>query len=230
MLPTHFPILLLKEEDKPREKLQLQGRSALSDTELLAILINTGTKNKSALDVAKEILISCQSDLNLLGKLDCKQLMNFEGIGEAKAITLISALELGRRRSSSDGQKSVQISSSKSAYEIFRSNLSDLDHEEFWGLYLSSSNKILGKKRLSQGGISGTVADLRIILRTALEYKATSFIVAHNHPSGSTKASQADIQLTNRLKKSSDLMDLKLLDHLIIGDQAYLSFADEGLL
>jgi DNA repair protein RadC len=230
MHSTHFPIRLLKEEDKPREKLLLQGRSALSDTELLAILINTGTKNKSALDIAKEILLTCHSDLNQLGKLDCKQLMHFEGMGEAKSITLISALELGRRRASTQSQKGVAISSSQSAYEIFRSNLSDLDHEEFWGLYLSSSNKIVGKKRLSQGGISGTVADLRIILRTALEFKATSFIVAHNHPSGSTKASQADIQLTNRLKKSSELMDLKLLDHLIIGDQSYLSFADEGLL
>jgi len=230
MSPLHFPIRLLKEEEKPREKLQLQGRSALSDIELLAILINTGTKNKSAIDIAKEILLSCEFDLNLLGKLDITQLVDFEGIGNAKAITLLSALELGRRRASSISQKRIHISSSKSAFEILGPNLCDLDHEEFWGLYLSSSNKIVGKKRLSQGGISGTVADLRIILRTALEFKATSFIVAHNHPSGSTKASQADLQLTSRLKKSSELMDLKLLDHLIIGDQAYLSFADEGLL
>ncbi len=221
---------MLAEADRPREKLMLKGRSALSDAELIAILLQTGTRNRSALDIAHDILRACDDDLTALGRLDLNALEKFDGIGSAKAVTLISALELGLRRAHWEGRNKKKVQGSKEAFDALYPDFADLDHEQFWVLYLGNSGRILGKKCISKGGITGTVADVRIIMRYALEFRATGIILAHNHPSGTLKASEADIRLTKRIRESSKIMDVNLLDHLVIGDRAYLSFADDGLL
>ncbi len=227
---TSRRILSWAEEDRPREKLLLKGKGALSDAELIAILIGSGTRELSAVDLSKIILQKASNNLNELAKLSLKDLMKIKGIGEAKAISIAAALELGRRRKDSDVVRRPKITSSKDAYEQIRSYLMDLPHEEFWVLLLTRSNEVIRPVQISQGGISGTVADPKIIFKSALEHLASSMILVHNHPSGNLKPSEADKELTRRLVTSGKLLDIPILDHLIISELGYLSFADEGLL
>lgn len=227
---TSRRILSWAEEDRPREKLLLKGKGALSDAELIAILIGSGTRELSAVDLSKIILQKASNNLNELAKLSLKDLMKIKGIGEAKAISIAAALELGRRRKDSEVVRRPKITSSKDAYEQIRSYLMDLPHEEFWVLLLTRSNEVIRPVQISQGGISGTVADPKIIFKSALEHLASSMILAHNHPSGNLKPSEADKELTRRLVSSGKLLDIPILDHLIISELGYLSFADEGLL
>jgi len=218
------------EDDRPREKMMSKGKTSLSDAELIAILMNTGTKNENVVDLAKRILNSVQNDLLALSKLNIKELMRFKGIGEAKAITIASALELGRRRRDCEATQKPIISSSKDAYELLASSLSDLPHEEFWIMLLNRAHKVIGKFVVSSGGLTGTVADQRIIFKKALDESACGIILAHNHPSGNLKPSQADIQLTKRLVEGGRILDIPVMDHIIITDTSYYSFADEGML
>ena len=228
MKSNHFPIKNWSDDDKPREKLMLKGRDALSDAELLAILIGSGSRNESAVALSKRILASVDN-LNSLGKLDISQLINFRGIGEAKAITIIAALELGRRRRAEDIIELKKITSSKIAFEIMRSIIGELPHEEFWVLFLNNSNKVISKIQLSKGGISGTIVDARLIFRLALENRATGLILCHNHPSGNLLPSEADKEITRRIKAAGEILDVKILDHLIITETKYYSFVDEGI-
>jgi DNA repair protein RadC len=218
------------EDDRPREKMIHKGKTSLSDAELIAILMNTGTKNENVVELAKRILSSVQNDLLALSKLNVKELMRFKGIGEAKAITITSALELGRRRRDCEATQKTIISTSKDAYELLASSLSDLPHEEFWILLLNRAHKVIGKFSVSSGGLTGTVADQRIIFKKALDQSACGIILAHNHPSGNLKPSQADIQLTKRLVEGGRILDIPIMDHLIITETNYYSFADEGML
>lgn len=223
-------IKLWAEEDRPREKLSLQGRRSLSDAELIAILIGSGSRNESAVELSKRILHTCNNDLNFLGKLNIQDLSKFKGIGDAKAISIIAALELGRRRKESVRQHQILVHSSKDAYEAIKSQFTDLNHEEFWILLLNRANKITSKQLISKGGQAGTVADPKIIFNTALQNHASSVILAHNHPSGNLKPSQADIDLTRKLKSAGAFLDIPVLDHLIITDTGFFSFTDEGML
>ncbi len=218
------------EDDRPREKLLLKGRAALSDAELIAILIATGNREDSAVGVAKKILSSAGNNLNDLGKLSVNDLKKTKGIGEAKAITIIASLELGRRRKSEEAQEKKQIITSKDAYNFFEPLISDNKHEEFWIVMLNRANKIIGHKKISEGGINGTVADPRIIFKQALENYATSIVLCHNHPSGNIIPSNEDIRLTQKIKEAGKLLDILVLDHIIIGDKKYYSFSDEGSL
>ena len=228
MKSNHFPIKDWSDDDKPREKLMLKGKDALSDAELLAILIGSGSRNESAVALSKRILASVDN-LNSLGKLDISQLINFRGIGEAKAITIIAALELGRRRRAEDIIELKKITSSKIAFEIMRPIIGELPHEEFWVLFLNNSNKVISKIQLSKGGISGTIVDARLIFRLALENRATGLILCHNHPSGNLQPSEADKEITRRIKAAGEILDVKILDHLIITETKYYSFVDEGI-
>lgn len=227
---TSRRILSWAEEDRPREKLLLKGKGALSDAELIAILIGSGTRELSAVDLSKIILQKASNNLNELAKISLKDLMKIKGIGEAKAISIAAALELGRRRKDSEVVRRPKITSSKDAYEQIRSYLMDLPHEEFWILLLTRSNEVIRPVQISQGGISGTVADPKIIFKSALEHLASSMILVHNHPSGNLKPSEADKELTRRLVTSGKLLDIPVLDHLIVSELGYLSFADEGML
>ncbi|MEM1406531.1 MAG: DNA repair protein RadC [Bacteroidota bacterium] len=218
------------EEDRPREKLANKGKSVLSEVELIAILIRSGTNSLSAVDVAKGIFNSVSNDLNQLAKLTVKDLTKFKGIGEAKAISIVAALELGRRRKESESTKKPKIRSSKNAYDLMKPDLMDLSHEEFWCLLLNRSNMVIKKCLVSSGGVSGTVADPKIIYKAALEVLATGIILIHNHPSGNPEPSQADINLTKKLKTAAAALDISLLDHLIFTEQGYYSFADENVL
>jgi DNA repair protein RadC len=218
------------QDDQPREKLRDKGKAALSDTELVAILIGSGNRDESAVALCKRILASVDNNLSELGKLSLNQIMTFKGIGEAKAITIAAALELGRRRRSEDALKQEKITSSVSVFEIMQPIIGELPHEEFWIIYLNNSHKVLQKQQLSKGGITGTLVDVRLVLKTALEVGATGLILAHNHPSGTLKPSVADKQLTQKLKQAGDSLDIKVLDHLIVTENAYFSFADESLL
>ena len=218
------------EEDRPREKLLAQGRRVLSDAELIAILIGSGSTTESAVDLSKRILHTCQNDLNALAKLSVQDLSKFKGIGEAKAISIIAALELGRRRKEVELLDLNKISSSKDIYNLLAPNFADLLHEEFWIILLSRANKVLHKVLISKGGQAGTIADPKIIFKAALEGNAANIILAHNHPSGNLKPSQADMQLTKKLQEAGKLLDLQVLDHVIFTERSYFSFADEGLL
>lgn len=218
------------EEDRPREKLSLKGRTALSDSELIAILIGSGNKDESAVELSKKILASINNDLNKLGKLSVNDLMQFNGIGEAKAISIIAALELGRRRKEADVSKKVSITSSRVAYEEIQDVLSDLQHEEFWVIYLNRKNEILKKSNISKGGVSGTIADSKIIFKSAVEQLASAIILCHNHPSGNLTPSEEDKRLTKKLVEAGKLLDLPILDHIIVGEKDYFSFTDEGLI
>ena len=226
---SSFPIKQWAEDDKPREKLMLKGKQVLSDAELLAILIGSGSRNESAVDLSKRILSSV-SNLKALGRLTLKQLTEFKGIGEAKGITILAAMELGRRRGSEEEVELKKITSSKSAFDIMHPIIGDLMHEEFWVLYLNNSNKVIYKSQLSKGGITGTVVDIRIVFKTALEQNATSIILCHNHPSGTLVASDADKQITKKLKEAGKMLEINILDHLIVTSSSYMSFADEGIL
>jgi DNA repair protein RadC len=217
-------------EDRPREKLLLKGTSALSEAELVAILIGSGTAKTSAVELAKKVLLLSNNNLNELARLSVKDLMKIKGIGEAKAITIVAALELGRRRKAQDLDEKPKISSSKDAFDLIQGHLMDLPHEEFWVLLLNRMHQVVKKKRISEGGVSGTVADPKIIYKLALEDLASGVIVAHNHPSGNLKPSQSDIDLTRKLKEAGRFLEVQLLDHLIIANRNYFSFADEGLI
>lgn len=218
------------EDDRPREKLLQKGKHSLSDSELIAILLGSGSKNESAVELSKKILASVQNNLNELGKLSIQQLCKFKGIGPAKAITLAAAMELGRRRRLEEALELKKITSSQSVFEMMQPIIGELAHEEFWILYLNNSNKVIEKFQISKGGITGTLVDVRITLRKALEVGAVSIILVHNHPSGNLKASEADKQLTWKLKTASESLDIKVLDHIIVTEKSYLSFADEALL
>ena len=218
------------EEDQPREKLMAQGRQILSDAELIAILIGSGNREESAIELCKRILNESQNNLNELAKLTVSDLTKFKGIGEAKAISIVAALELGRRRKSEEILEKVQVSSSNQVYEYIKSVLTDLPHEEFWIVLLNRANKIIGKQLIGRGGVSQTTADVKVIFKKSIDKLASAIILAHNHPSGNLKPSPSDISLTKKVVEGANLLDLKVLDHLIIGDGNYLSFADEGLI
>ena len=229
MEQNSFSIKQWAEDDKPREKLMLKGKQVLSDAELIAILIGSGTRNESAVDLSKRILAKAEN-LKALGKMTLKQLTEFKGIGEAKAITIIAAMELGRRRGSEDEVELKKITSSKAAFDIIHPIIGELAHEEFWILYLNNSNKVIYKSQLSKGGITGTVVDIRIVFKTAFEQNAVNLILCHNHPSGILQASDADKQITRKLKEAGKMLDVNVIDHLIVTSNGYLSFADEGIL
>lgn len=228
--PTSFSIKNWSQDDQPREKMLYKGKSALSDAELVAILIGSGNRGESAVDLCKRILQSVDNNLSALGKLSIKQLMAFKGIGEAKAITIAAALELGRRRRGEDALEKKKITSSVSVFELMQPIIGELEHEEFWIVYLNNSNKVIYKSQLSKGGITGTLVDVRLVLKQALEVGATGLILAHNHPSGTLRPSEADKQITKKLKNASESLDIKVLDHLIVTEKAYFSFADENLI
>ena len=225
-----FSIKQWSEDDRPREKLLLKGKNALSHAELIAILINSGNREESAVALSQRILASVAINLNELGKLSVKDLMKFKGIGEAKAITILAALELGRRHRGEEALEKKKITSSSSVFELMQPIIGELPHEEFWIVYLNNSNKVLQKIQLSKGGITGTLVDIRLVLKTALQIGAIGLILTHNHPSGTLVPSQADKNITQKLKIASESIDIKVLDHLIITEKAYFSFADENLL
>ena len=225
-----FSIKNWSQDDQPREKLILKGKAVLSDAELVAILIGSGSKKESAVELCKRILASVDNNLNDLGKLSIKQLMEFNGIGEAKAITITAALELGLRRRVGDVLDKKAINSSRTVFEVMQPIVGQLPHEEFWIVYLNNSNRILQKKQLSKGGITGTLVDVRLVLKNALEVGATGIILVHNHPSGTLVPSTADQQITQKLKNAAESIDIKVLDHLIITEKSYFSFADENIL
>lgn len=218
------------EDERPREKMLQKGAAALTDAELLAILISSGTKEKSALDLAREILAQAHNHLHELGRLGILELKKTKGIGEARAITIAAALELGRRRQLSEGIQRATVSSSKEAAEIITPLLQDLNHEAFCVIYLNHANRLIRQEIVSNGGLTGTVADIRLILKNALLQNASQVIVAHNHPSGNLQPSTADRELTRKLKEAASVMDIKLLDHLIISPAGFFSFSDNGLI
>jgi DNA repair protein RadC len=217
-------------DDRPREKLLLKGAGVLSNSELIAILISNGTREKSAVEVAQDLLRAGKDNLNDLGKLSVKELMKVKGIGEAKAITIVAAMELGRRRQATATREKAVITSSSDVADYLQILLKDYKHEVFAVLFLNRSNKINHFQIVSEGGITGTVADPRIILKKALEEDAVSIILCHNHPSGSLEPSKADEELTFKIKEAAKYFDIKVLDHLIVSDDGYYSFADEGIL
>ena len=227
---SSFSIKNWSQDDQPREKLRDKGKAVLSDAELVAILIGSGNRDESAVALCKRILASVDNNLSELGKLTIKQLMEFKGIGEAKAISIAAALELGRRRRGEEAVDKKKISSSASVFEIMQPVIGELPHEEFWIIYLNNSNKIIQKNQLSKGGITGTLVDVRLVLKNALEVGATGLILVHNHPSGTLKPSEADKQITQKLKKAGESLDIKVLDHVIVTEKAYFSFADEAFL
>ena len=226
----YTPINQWAEDDRPREKFLLKGKSTLSDSELLAILIGSGSRNESAVQLCQRILASTNNNLNALGKLSAQQLMQFKGIGEAKAITIAAALELGRRRREEEVQELSIITSSKAVFDLMQPIIGELPHEEFWVLYLNNSNKVIYKSQISKGGITGTVVDIRLVFKTALEHHATSVVLTHNHPSGKLMASDADKQITKKLQEAGKHLDILVLDHIIVTEINYFSFADEGIL
>jgi DNA repair protein RadC len=208
----------------------LKGKNALSDAELIAILIGSGSRNETAVDLSKRILAAVSNNLNALGKQSLSQLMQFKGIGEAKAITIIAALELGRRRRAEESVELLKITSSKIIFELMQPIIGELPHEEFWIVYLNNSNKVISKTQLSKGGITGTVVDVRLVFKIALEMGATSLVLCHNHPSGSLKPSEADKQITQKLKRAGESLEIAILDHIILTETGYFSFVDQGIL
>ncbi|HLU84653.1 MAG TPA: DNA repair protein RadC [Vicingaceae bacterium] len=230
MYPERLNIKAWAEEDRPREKLLNKGRNALSDAELIAILIGSGNRNETAVELSKRILASIENDLNKLGRMSIKELMQFKGIGEAKAISIAAALELGRRRKSTDAALKKNISSSKDAFDEMVGVMTDLPHEEFWVMYLDRRNAVIKKMNVSKGGVTGTVADSKIIFKEAIQLLASAVILLHNHPSGNLKPSDADIQLTKKMVEIGKIMETPVLDHLIITDKGYFSFSDQGLM
>lgn len=229
-MEKEFTIKQWAKDDRPREKLVIKGMQALSDAELIAILISTGTREESAVDVSKKVLKTAKNNLNELGRLSIKDLRKIKGIGEAKAVSIVAALELGRRRKDEHVEEKMKISTSRDVYNYFQPILCDHKHEEFWILLLNRSNKIIGRKKISEGGVSGTVVDPKIIFKHAIDELATSIVLCHNHPSGVVKPSQADMQLTQKFKEAGKVLDIGVLDHIIIGEKGYYSFADENVL
>ncbi len=227
---TLFPIRHWAEEDRPREKLLTKGKAALNDAELIAILIGSGSRNETAVDLGKRMLLRVNDNLNALGKLSIAQLTTFKGIGQAKAVTIVAAMELGRRRRESAAVELTKISSSETVFELMQPVIGELAHEEFWIIYLNNANKIIAKSQLSKGGITGTLVDVRLVLRTAIENGAVGLILVHNHPSGTLTPSDADKQITKKLKLAAESLDIKILDHVIVTETQYFSFADDGIL
>ena len=223
-------IKFLAKDDRPREKFLLKGKNSLSDSELLAIVMGSGNKEESALELARRILASVDHNWNQLSLLSIKELMKFKGVGKVKALSIATALEIGRRRTGQDIPEKIVISNSNDAYKILESQLSYLRTEEFWGVFLNQSNKVILISQLTHGGISQSIVDIRILFKTALDHFATGIIIAHNHPSGSLKPSREDMSVTQRIKEAGKLMNIQLLDHLIITQNSYLSFSDEGLI
>ena len=217
-------------DDRPREKLLLKGKQALSNAELIAILIGSGNTKESAVELAQRIMQSVDNNLINLSRLSINDLMKFKGIGEAKAITIVGAMELGRRRREEEVKEKKKIGSSKDVFEVFQPNMADSPFEEFWILLVNRANKIIGKHQISQGGVSGTVADPKRIFQLALENLASGIILCHNHPSGNTQPSQQDIKLTRKINDGAKLLEINLLDHIILGDENYYSFADNGMM
>ncbi|MBN1117837.1 MAG: DNA repair protein RadC [Bacteroidales bacterium] len=226
---TYTSIKNWSADERPRERLALHGARTLSDAELLAILLGSGTRELSAVELSRKVLSLSNNNLSELGKLTVADFKSIKGIGEAKAITIAAALELGRRRSAAEPEQKVKITDSKLAAGIFQNLLCDLNHEEFWVACLSRSNSIIEKFQVSQGGISGTLTDIRIIMKRCLEMLASSVIICHNHPSGNLTPSEQDKEITQKVKEASKFFDIKLLDHIIIAGNKYYSFADEGL-
>ena len=219
------------EEDQPREKLLLKGKAALSDAELITILLRTGVTGSSALDIAKKIINHVNGDLNALGKLSVSDLKKLaKGLGDTKAITIVAALELGRRRQSSEVREKPVIRRSQDTYDYIYAEMADLKHEEFYVLYLNRKNDVLAHKNISTGGVGGTVVDIKIVLKHGIDLLATAMIAVHNHPSGNISPSQQDIELTKKLKDAGKLLDITLVDHVILGEKRYYSFADEGMI
>ena len=225
----YTPINQWAEDDRPREKFLLKGKSSLSDSELLAILIGSGSRNESAVQLCQRILAASENNLSTLGKMSIAQLIQFKGIGEARAISIAAALELGRRRRSEEAVELKKITSSKAVFDIMQPVIGELPHEEFWVLYLNNSNKVIYKAQLSKGGITGTVVDIRIIFKLAFEQNATAIILTHNHPSGKLMASDADLQITKRIKEAGKTLEIQVLDHIIITENGYFSFQDENI-
>jgi len=216
--------------ERPREKVKANGVQYLSDTELLAILIGSGTRHITAVELARQILKGAGNSLHILGRQGIGELVRIKGVGPAKAISILAALELGRRRSGIQYSEKTPVKSSETVFKLFHPLMGDLEHEEFWLLMLNRANRVLGRYKVSQGGLSGTVIDTRIILKKALDNLASSIIVCHNHPSGNKQPSDADLKITDKLKKAAEMLEIKLLDHVIIADKSYFSFADEGLI
>lgn len=218
------------EEDRPREKLIIKGKAALSEAELIAILIGSGTPRISAVDLAKSILAASGNDLNQLAKLSLADLKKFNGIGEAKAITIISALELGRRRKEMESEKKPKIQTASQAYNFLKPHLLDLDHEQFWVIYLNRANQLLKAEMISAGGVSGTLVDAKLIFKKALEVLASQIVLAHNHPSGNLRPSEQDVRLTKKMKAAGQTLDIPVLDHIIFTDQGYFSFSEQSMM
>ncbi|HCI55095.1 MAG TPA: DNA repair protein RadC [Bacteroidales bacterium] len=217
-------------EDRPREKLYMKGPSTLSDAELLGILISSGTKDKSAVDLGRELLALAGNNLNSLGKLSIQDITKIRGIGTARAVTIAAALELGRRRKLSEIPSMASIKCSRDAFDLISPLLTDLQHEEFWILFLNRSNRVIHRMKLSQGGISGTITDIRIVMKKAIEYLSSGIILCHNHPSGNLSPSDSDTNITIKIKEAGNFLDIQLIDHLIISENNYYSFADNGFL
>lgn len=218
------------EDDRPREKFLLKGAASLSDAELIAIQIGSGSAKVNALDLAKEILSSSGGSLDKVARLSVEELTLFKGVGKAKAVSLFSAIELGKRSLRKKDVDQISVTESRSVYNLFGNELQTLSHEEFWVVFLNTSNRLIKKERISVGGLDSTIVDLRIILKRALLLSSTSIILAHNHPSGSLKPSQADINLTKQIIKACSSINISVLDHLIIAGGKYFSFTDEGLI
>lgn len=227
---NNFPIREWAEGDRPREKLLLKGRNSLSDAELIAILMGSGSQNESAVDLAKRILNDSKNNLIELSKLSVIDLVKYKGVGEAKAISIIAALELGKRRRSAEALERKKVTNSRDVFDYLHGIFGDSNYEAFYILLLNRANKIIRDIMISEGGFSGTVADPKKIFKIALEYGASSVILCHNHPSGNIQPSEADIRLTSKLRKAGEMLDLPVIDHIILGDDKYYSFADEGSL
>ena len=231
MTGNYIPISSWAEDDKPREKMLSKGVTALSTNELLAILIRSGSGGESALDLSRRILTDASNDLNTLARLSVSDFMNrYKGVGMAKAASIIAAMELGRRRALSTAREEPALTTSRDLYDYLQPLIGDLDHEEFWVIYLTHSNKVKGCECLSSGGMDGTVIDVRLLFRGALDMKATYIVIAHNHPGGSLVPSTYDELITRKIYEGGQLLDIKLYDHIIVGENAYYSFADEGKL
>ena len=223
-------IKFLAEDDRPREKFLLKGKNSLSDAELLAIIMGSGNREDSAVELGRKILGSVENNWHNLSLLSLSDLMKFTGVGEAKAISIAAALEIGHRRAAQEVPEKIQIRESKDIYKVLQPYLSDLQTEEFWAVFLNQNNRIVGKARLSAGGINQSIVDVRILFKTALEHLSTAIAIAHNHPSGNLKPSQEDLRITKQIADAGKILNIQLLDHLIISQNAYLSFADENIL
>ena len=227
-IPSIESIKSWAEEDRPREKMLLKGRASLSDAELIAIILGSGSRDESAVALAKRVLSIVGHNLHELGKLSLTDLMQFKGIGEAKAISIAAALEIGRRRSITSPQIKPVITSSQEAYDLIKSTISDMAHEEMWIILLNQSNRVIKKVKMSSGGSTATIVDIKMIFKAVIEAQAQSIILVHNHPSGSLTPSRADKEITNKIKEAAKYLDLNLMDHIIVAETGYYSFVDHG--